>query len=68
MSAAVSPTFTAARTEDLKDPEKVEVYRKVIEAYQSADTEGVYDNTYGGNFIAVGWDQDLLSKAVTDAK
>lgn len=60
--------LTAARTEDLKDPEKVEVYRKVIEAYQSADTEGVYDNTYGGNFIAVGWDQDLLSKAVTDAK
>ena len=60
--------LTAVRTEDLKDPEKVEVYRKVIEAYQSADTEGVYDNTYGGNFIAVGWDQDLLSKAVTDAK
>ena len=60
--------LTAARTEDLKDPEKAEVYRKVIEAYQSADTEGVYDNTYGGNFIAVGWDQDLLSKAVTDAK
>lgn len=60
--------LTAARTEDLKDPEKVEVYRKVIEAYQSPDTEGVYDNTYGGNFIAVGWDQDLLSKAVTDAK
>lgn len=60
--------LTAARTEDLKDPGKVEVYRKVIEAYQSADTEGVYDNTYGGNFIAVGWDQDLLSKAVTDAK
>lgn len=60
--------LTAARTEDLKDPKKVEVYRKVIEAYQSADTEGVYDNTYGGNFIAVGWDQDLLSKAVADAK
>lgn len=60
--------LTAARTEDLKDPEKVEVYRKVIEAYQSADTEGVYDNTYGGNFIAVGWNQDLLSEAVTNAK
>lgn len=60
--------LTAARTEDLKDPEKVEVYRKVIEAYQSADTEGVYDSTYGGNFIAVGWDQDLLDEAVANAK
>ncbi len=58
----------ACRTEDLKDPEKVEVYRKVIEAYQSTDTTDVYDNTYGGNFIAVGWDQDLLSDAAAEAQ
>ena len=54
----------ACRTEDLKDPEKVEIYRKVIKAYQSSSTTDVYDNTYGGNFIAVGWDQDLLGDAV----
>ena len=58
----------ACRTEDLKDPEKVEVYRKVIEAYQSTGTTDVYDTTYGGNFIAVGWDQDLLSDAAAEAQ
>lgn len=56
--------LTACRTSDLSDPAKVEVYRKVIEAYQSTSTTDVYDNTYGGNFIAVGWDQDLLGEAV----
>lgn len=60
--------LTACRTEDLKDPEKVEVYRKVIEAYQSTGTTDVYDNTYGGNFIAVGWDQDLLGEAAAEAQ
>ena len=56
--------LTACRTSDLSDPAKVEVYRKVIEAYQSTSTTDVYDNTYGGNFIAVGWDQDLIGEAV----
>lgn len=60
--------LTACRTEDLKDPEKVEVYRKVIDAYQSASTTDVYNNTYGGNFIAVGWDQDLLGAAAAEAQ
>lgn len=60
--------LTACRAEDLKDPKKVELYRKVIEAYQSAGTTDVYNNTYGGNFIAVGWDQDLLGAAAAEAQ
>lgn len=60
--------LTACRAEDLKDPKKVKLYRKVIEAYQSAGTTDVYNNTYGGNFIAVGWDQDLLGAAAAEAQ
>ena len=52
----------AARTADLSDPDKVEVYRKVVKAFQSPETEKVFNDTYGGYFIAVGWDQDLLAK------
>lgn len=51
----------AARSEDLKDPEKVALYKKVIAAFQSEATEDVFNNTFGGYFIKVGWDQDLLA-------
>ena len=51
----------AARSADLEDPEKAEVYRKVIAAFQSQATEDVFNNTFGGYFIKVGWDQDLLA-------
>ena len=54
--------LVAARTADLEDADKVEVYKKVIAAFQSPETEKVFNETYGGYFIAVGWDQDLLSK------
>lgn len=52
----------AARTADLEDPDKVAVYEKVVKAFQSPETEQVFNDTYGGYFIKVGWDQDLLAK------
>ena len=50
----------AARTADLDDPEKVEVYRKVVEAYQSEGTQAVYQEKFKGFYIPAGWDEDLL--------
>ncbi len=50
----------AARTADLSDPAKVETYRKVVQAFQSEATEKVFNEDYGGDFIKVGWDRDLL--------
>lgn len=52
----------AARTADLEDADKVAVYEKVVKAFQSDETEKVFNETYGGYFIKVGWDQDLLAK------
>ena len=53
--------LVAARTDDLSDPAKVALYTKVVEAFQSPETEAVFNTTYGGYFIAAGWDQDLLA-------
>lgn len=52
----------AARTADLADAEKVAVYDKVIKAFQTAETEKVFNENYGGYFIKVGWDQNLLTQ------
>lgn len=52
----------AARTADLDDPDKVATFEKVVKAFQSPETEKVFNETYGGYFIKVGWDQDLLAK------
>lgn len=54
--------LVAARSSDLDDPERVAVFRKVIEAFQSPETEKVFDETYGGCFVKAGWDRDLLEK------
>lgn len=54
--------IVAARSADLEDPDKVELYKKVVEAFQSDETQKVFDEKFGGYFIAEGWDQDLLSK------
>ncbi len=51
----------ACRTEDLSDPVLVEAYDKVVKAYQSAGTKQVYDEQFGGYYVGVGWDQDLLA-------
>ncbi len=52
----------AASSEDLKDTTKVEIYQKVVKAFQTAETESIFKENYGGYFISVGWDKDLLSK------
>lgn len=52
----------AARTADLEAADKAAVYEKVVKAFQTPETEAVFNDTYGGYFIAVGWDQDLLNK------
>ena len=52
----------AARTADLGDSAKVETYQKVVKAFQSEATEKVFNEDYGGDFIKVGWDQDLLAQ------
>ena len=51
----------ASRTEDLSDPDRVELFRKVVEAYQQPETEEVFNTTYKGAYIKAGWDVDLLS-------
>lgn len=48
----------AARGADLKDPAKVEIFRKVVKAFQSPETEKVFNETFGGYFIKEGWDID----------
>ncbi|MBP5603399.1 MAG: hypothetical protein J6X78_11805 [Treponema sp.] len=48
----------ATRTVDLKDKEKVEIFRKVVKAFQTKETEDVFNKTYGGYFIKEGWDID----------
>ena len=51
----------AARTSDLEDPAKLEVYTKVVEAYQSGTMKAHLAELYGGFFRPVGWDEDLLA-------
>lgn len=50
----------AARTADLSDPDKVEIFRKVVEAYQSDSTLEVFNTECRGFYTPAGWDQDLL--------
>ena len=52
----------AARTADVEDPDTAAIYEKVVEAFQSSATEDVFNNTFDGYFIAVGWDQDLINQ------
>lgn len=51
----------AARTADLEDPAKLELYSKVVKAYQSEETFKLLENLYSGFFRPVGWDEDLLA-------
>ena len=50
----------AARTADLEDADKKALYQSIVDAYHSAETQAVFDTTYQGYFVAVGWDEDLL--------
>ncbi len=51
----------AARTADLSDPAKLEVYGKIVKAYQSEAMRNHLAELYGGFFRPVGWDEDLLA-------
>ena len=51
----------AARTADLEDADKKALYQSIVDAYHSAETQAVFDTTYKGYFVSVGWDEDLLS-------
>ena len=51
----------ATRTDDLSDPRLKAAYKKIVDTFHSDDTKKVFDEDYGGYFIAVGWDQDLLA-------
>lgn len=52
----------AAKSADLEDASKAELFKKVINAFQSTETEKVFNEQFGGYFIKVGWDQDLITK------
>lgn len=54
--------LVAARSEDAKNADKAAIYKKVVKAFQTAETEITFKEKFGGYFIAVGWDQDLLAK------
>ena len=51
----------AARTADLSDPAKLEVYKKIVDAYHSDTMKAHLAELYGGFFRPVGWDEDLLA-------
>ena len=56
----------AANAESLKDSVKVELFRKVVAAFQTAETEKIFNENYGGYFIKVGWDEDELSARLSE--
>ena len=47
------------RTEDTQDPEKLDVYEKVVKAFQSENVREILKETI---FTPAGWDQDLISQ------
>ncbi|MBQ7219867.1 MAG: MetQ/NlpA family ABC transporter substrate-binding protein [Synergistaceae bacterium] len=51
----------AARTADLEDAEKLAVYIKVVDAYQSEVMKAHLSKLYGGFFRPVGWEEGLLT-------
>ena len=53
--------LVAARTADLEDPAKVELYGKVIKAFRSEATKAVLDKMFGGYVVCAGWDEDFLA-------
>lgn len=46
----------AARGKDLKDAEKTELFKKVVKAFQTPETEKVFNEKFGGYFIKKGWE------------
>lgn len=54
--------LVAARTSDLQDESKKEIFTKVIKAFQSEETEKVFNEQFSGYFIKEGWNIDLINK------
>ena len=54
--------LVVARTSDLQDESKKEIFTKVIKAFQSEETEKVFNEQFGGYFIKEGWNIDLINK------
>ncbi|MBQ7174605.1 MAG: MetQ/NlpA family ABC transporter substrate-binding protein [Lachnospiraceae bacterium] len=50
------------RTEDTKDPAKLDVFEKIVEAYQTEGTIDLYNELFGGYHVPVGWDRDLIAQ------
>lgn len=55
----------AAKKSDLQDAEKLDTFKKVVAAFQSPETEKVFNDTFGGYFIKVGWDTDEFATALS---
>lgn len=56
----------AAKKSDLHDAEKLATFKKVVAAFQSPETEKVFNDTFGGYFIKVGWEQDEFATALAE--
>ena len=54
--------IVVARTADLEDPAKVELFRRIVKAFQSPATKAVFDGRFGGQFLPAGWGEDLLKR------
>ena len=51
----------AARTADLKDADRLEVYTQIVNAYHREMMREHLAGLYGGFFRPAGWDEDLLA-------
>ena len=51
----------AVKTDNLKDPEKVKIYDKLVKAFHTEETLKIYEK-HNGSLVAVGWDEDLLKE------
>lgn len=49
-----------ARTEDLNNPDRVKIFKKIVNAFHQSATEDVFKTTFKGAYIKAGWDIDLL--------
>ena len=54
--------LVAARGKDLNDPAKLEIFKKVVKAFQTKETEDIFNKKFGGYFIKEGWDIDEFAK------
>ena len=53
--------LVAARNADMENAEKAQLYKKVVAAFQSPETEKVFNEKFGRYFISVGWVGDTGS-------